>query len=646
MTQIILSFLLFFFAVSASFYLPGIAVLHLADRQLPLGAKHILAWVVGYCVFIFLSYVGAYASMPFLPLIFIAVALIYCLFKRKEIFTFGKNKMPWGVVALIIFASLSFTSLSFLSGLVTDRGFQFIGSDNGTDAIMHLARIKTQVYAFPPIYTGFSGYAMHGYHYFYDFLLSRFVLFYHLSAEDLYYRLFPFFISVLYGSTLYLLSGIFTKKNIDKLLILFFAYFGASLGYALSFFTHTANAGSGMGLVQQIELVLDPSIIFSSAVLFAGLYILLREKTLINAMLVGIIIGLLAQMKIYAGIIGLGTLVLYSCYLLYKYKLWRYVFIANIVAIFLTALTYLPNNLGVGHLIFAPFFLYENLLKQPIFDQFNIEMRMFLYREHHKVIHLWMFYGLGFILFWILALGSRIAFLFGIAKIFKKKFWTEGNIILAITILVPLILATFFIQSILIFDTVQFLWMVAIFISIPAGIFYGQIYALLPKYGKYLLIILLILFSFGEFYYNEDIYIFHPHYTTEASEHLLVARIIGQTVPESSFFVVAPTYVINRLGEKSFQYYPAPLFSGLTGRRTYYEYEVPEFSDTKKVAQRKNQIEEITLAGEKCDGETISKIMKQIGTKYLLSQSDYPCEDGSHLRKITTQKHWTFWLVE
>lgn len=645
--QILLVYLLFFLAIYVSFYIPGRYILSFLGKDIDAKAHSVLSWPLGYSCFILLSYTGAWVHVAYLPLIFILGIFSLVIITRRNLFKMSLSNMPRAVLFLIFFGSLAFTGMSFLSGLTTSHGFQMIGNDNGTDAIMHVARIKTQVFLFPPVYTGFYGFVMRGYHYFYDFLLSRFVLFYHFSAEDLYYRLFPFAISLMYGAIIYVFSNLYTKRNIDKLLILFFAYFGTSFAYLLSFFTRSVDAGNGMGLVQQLGLILDPSIIFSTSIMLAGFYfVLLKKKTIVHAILAGFIIGLLMQLKIYAGIIALGSLVIFSGYLLKKYAAWKYVLYVNSIAILLTCITYGPNNFGVGRLLFSPFFLYGNFMKQALFSSWNWEMRIFIYTAHHNIPRLIFMFGSAFLLFWILALGTRIAFVLQAKSILKRNFWNEQNFLLCAAIIIPFVLASIFVQSISIFDTVQFLWMVAILISIPAGIFYGKIFSKLPLSGKLFLTILLVFFSFGELITNETAFVFHPQPVVVSPAKLHLLKIVQQTVPKKGYFVTAPSYVVDKYGKRNFVPYPAPLFSALTGRRTYYEYEIPIFPDERKVAYRKQQLENITLFVEKCDGDRVASIMRHTGTPYLITLTNLSCKTIGHMKKIQTVGDWTFWIVK
>ncbi len=645
--KIIITYLLFFLSIGFVFFIPGIFILSFFEKSIEKRFHMFVSWPVGYSLFILLSYVGAYIHIVYAPLIFTVIAAIYVCLKRRKmppINILQGIKLP---ALLILFGSLTFTSLSFLSGMITKQGYEFIGRVNGTDGFMHIAHIKTQSYAFPPIYAGFAGNTMRGYHYFYDFLLSRFVLFFHFSAEDLYFRLFPFVVALFYGSAIYLISGIFTKRKVDKVYILFFAYFGSSLGFLFSLFAKTVDPGSGMGLVQQLELILDPSIVFSAGLLLAGVFIVLQKnKTVGNAILASLIFGLLAQMKVYAGIIGMGTIFLFGIFILYKHKAWRYVITLWLITIFLTAATYLPNNFGIGTLIVSPFFLYDNFMKQSFFASWKWEMRIFLYVLHHSIVRLISIYILAAILFWACSLGTRFLVIVYLYKMFYKKFWKEQTTLLFFAIGFPFVLASFFVQSISIFDTVQFLWIVTIFLSIPAGVVCGHIMRKLPKLGMYLFAIVIVFLSWGEWYFNENIYIFHPNPTNITHEQLGVTSKISQVLRKDEYFVVVPYFEYDEHGGRHTITYPAPMFAALSGRKTYYEYETPEYWNKVEIEHRKTQQELLAVAISKCDGEMIHIVTRDIKTKFFVTTKPVSCGKMPYLQKVSQGGDWTFWIVK
>ncbi len=645
--QILLQYVLFFLAMGISFYIPGLYVLSLVSDSFTKEQKQFLSWPIGYSCFIVLSYISGWMHMPLMSLVFVILVTLYVLIKKRNLINLSFPKANWSSLFVIIVGSLAFTSMSFFSGLITKNGLQFIGMVNSTDGLMHIAHIKTQAFLFPPPYAGFVGYAMRGYHYFYDFLLSRFVLFFHFSAEDLYYRLFPFVISLFYGGSIYFFSKLFTQKKSVLIFILFFAYFGQSWGFVLSLFTKTVDITNGLGLVQPLELILDPSAIFAFALMLCGFYLLLSGKlNLQKALLVGLVLGPLAQMKVYAGIISIFTLGILILYALITKKSVRMYVVSLIIIGILTALTYLPNNIGIGHIVFLPFFLYDIFIRQnQLFDFWNWDMRMVIYHAHHNIPHILFMDIVAFILFWVLTLGSRIFVLLSTASILKKDFWKSNlHICYTVILLIPLLIGSIFIQSFSAFNTIQFLWIVGLAIAIPAGIFYAKIYDKFPTIGKIFLIAFLLFCSGGSTLANERIYLLQYYKLIITPSQMSMIKAINTRVGKNQFVVVAPRFAIDKYGQKIFLY-ETPFFAALSGRQTYYEFETPEFYNQQAIDYRKKQEETITKHMEKCDGNSIAAIMKHIGTQYLVTTTNIKCHTLFHMQKIAVGGNWTFWIV-
>lgn len=204
--HIAFTFLLFFIFVTFSFYVPGALAIDFANPKIGKGERFISSWTVGISLFLLGIYIFSWLNFWYGYLFILAILAIYAFFKKREIFYFKKETIDIKILLLIIIGSLFFLGLTFKSGIFLKDGFQLVGVTNSTDGLMHLAFIKNMLTTFPPVHAGLANVPLRGYHYFYDLLLSRFVLYYHFSPEDLHYRLFPFFMSLIYGSGFYLFS--------------------------------------------------------------------------------------------------------------------------------------------------------------------------------------------------------------------------------------------------------------------------------------------------------------------------------------------------------------------------------------------------------------------------------------------------------
>lgn len=612
--MLFISLVLFFVACIFSIYIPGVVFVDLARLKLEKGHAFIVSWIAGVCLFILLTYLLAWLNISHAILLVSILCLVYALWKKLIPGAIPFKNIDRWAVFIIILGSLSFLSITFFSGLKTRSGLQFFGV-NGVDGIVHLASINNQMIFFPPRHPGLSGIEFRGYHYFYDFLLSRFAILYHFSPLDLLFRFFPAFISLLYGGSFYLMGSSITTDRIKKRVILLLAYFSQSAAFILLPLNRNYEIVQGGQLVQPIGLILDPSIVLGIGVLLCGIFLLPKIKDSWGCgLLAGVILGVLSQTKIYAGITGISCLIIYSCFIFLRYK--RKYALNYLFAIFttgiITVITYFPNNLGVGTLVFAPFLIYRHYMEQTLLNPFHWEIQRIIFAEHHNIIRMIQLYIEAFIFFWVINLGIRIVPLFFIKRIISKQFWiSDSNIIILTMILIPIIVPSFFIQSISVFDILQFDWIVLALLSIPAGLVLGDIVQKKSAFlrGTVFILVLIIVMQNVNFVSS---YLFPTGKSIIPWEDIRLYRKISGIVPRTSFIV-------------SLEENDIPLVAALTGRSTYYEGEVISYPLGNLYNKRKNNLLKLKEAIVNCNYDEINNRMSKINTKYLIASSTGTC---------------------
>lgn len=516
---------------------------------------------------------------------------------------------------MIIIGSILFTSLTFFSGWTTQQGLQFI-SVNIIDGIIHLAYIKNLTFAFPPDAMSLAGYSLHGYHYFYDFLLSRFVVLYHFSPEDLQFRLFPLFLSLLYGGGFYLFAQLFTANSIAKRCILFFAYFGQSF----AFLYLPAPNKFGLDIGQPMGLILDPSIILSLPIFLSGIFLLVKaNKTITQAIIIGLLLGMLCQIKIYVGLVAIGTLLIYCGYTFFTKRISLKFILATLsVTLFLTAITYLPNNFGTGGLVWAPLVFYDHYLRQSAFDQLHWGQRFDIFVQHHNLPRIILMYTQALFIFFTINLGLRSVTLLSLPKLWEKTFWLrEQNILLFSILLLPILIASFFIQTFSTFNSVQFIWIFLMVMSIPAGMQFSAFLLSSRRMIKYTAFVILIVGSIYGITNMEAQYVFAAKPLTYSPADVALLQKASNLVPNQSFIIVIP---------KALEWPSQPVVSGLTGKVTYVENELHNEDLYPRVTQkRKEQIKLLHQAFADCRTADFKRLLKQIGSSYVISSNNYPC---------------------
>lgn len=617
-----ITFALFIIIAFITFYFPGKLVLEIFRFDFNKIEKFIISWVLGISLFILTAYFFAWLNLSHLyPPVLIAINLFYFWKNAKKfrIYKPNLNDLDFWSILLILVGSASFLSIMFFSGWKTSEGIQFIGI-NATDGITHLAYIQSLSLSFPPKHPELAGIPLRGYHYFYDFLLNRFNFFYHFSVEDLYFRLFPLLISLLYGASFFLLISRMTVDRIKKGLVLFFAYF--SPGFTI-FLEKNKNFGNAF-VSQPIELILNPSVILSISILLIVLFLLPQmTKSWKYSLLVGLLLGGLSQTKIYAGLIGITLLLIYTVYLNIKYK-GRYIsncFLNVFITGILTIITFLPNNWGSGGLIFAPLLYYRYYMQQPLFDSLYWEIKNQIYSEHNNYLRIIQLYLEAIIIFWIFNLGTKIIILFRLNTILKASFWKNDlNFLVFCAIFIPIFIASLFIQSISVFDVAQFLWIALALVGIPAGIIWGELVTKRKTVLKALILVILFFMSLHNYLNFEKNYLFNSRPLVVTNAQISFAKSVKELIPKDEFLTVLPVFQEMNLQQSS-----RPLMSYLTGRYVYYEGVTTQFKLGEVYNARKETLLQLNFAVNECNQDKVVTIMGEIGSKYLITSFAYPC---------------------
>ncbi len=620
--EFILGFILFLFAAYISFYIPGKLVLSRIFSGLSSPLLSFLSWPVGISIFLLGIYCCSWIHMPYACLACILGVVLYAGLRDTSLFRVSFGKLDIWSIGIIVVGSLAFVSLTAFSFITTDKGIQFIGSINVIDGLLHIANIKNFLTIFPPFHIGLSGIPLRGYHYFYDLMISRFVLFYHFRPEDLYYRYFSFFISILYGAGFYLFSTILSKNKISTRAVLFFAYFSQSFAFVLSFFVPSIGPTNELGSIYPLELILNPAIILSIGMLLCAMYLFLVSKPSFRQLVfVGVLFGVLMQLKVYAGIIGIGTFLIILLYRFIVERKNRSVYIVGgLTSICVSALTYFPNNLGAGGLWYSPFFAYSVYMQEAPFVSWHWETKRIIFMDHHNVLRVVLLYLQAIGLFWFLSLGSRIIALLGIPFLFTSSFWKkESNIVILLFMFIPFVLGTFFVQSVSIFDIKQFFWIAGCLIALPAGIVLGHILTRTNGVTKPFIVLMVLALSAGGLYGQISNFVIHPNIDIISNQDMYFLEKVEKIVePKSTLLFVAQanTYL------SEYPFSVAPIIAAMTGHATYFEPE-DTISLGNVYTQRKNNVAQlIEMMNNECRENEIKQYLSNLGISYIISSHE------------------------
>ena len=399
--------------------------------------------------------------------------------------------MPW-LLLIIITGSLTWLLTMVKSGLVYSYGMGFWGP-NGHDGVWHLALIESLKRGTleMPIYAGEQ---IKNYHIGFDLLLAWISKITMIPSVNLYFQVLPVVTSLLIGYLTYRLVFSWTKSQPQALWATFFVYFGGSFGYLVSLFREQTIGGESMFWSQQgISTLINPPFSFSIVFLLAGLFALqsyIQKKNVLSLALIVLCFSVLAQVKVYAGILGLGGLMVAGVYQLWKQKDPK-VLLAALASSLISAALFFPlNKNSTGLVVLQPFWFLETMM--ALSDRFywpRFYDAMTNYRlgdVWHKMIAA---YGIAFLIFLLGNLGTRVVGLKEVLNRFRKP--DVLDVVFLCIALGGVFFPTFFLQKGTPWNTIQFFYYTLFVSSIYAGMTVGKFAK--KKYAT--LLVLLVLFT-------------------------------------------------------------------------------------------------------------------------------------------------------
>lgn len=349
------------------------------------------------------------------------------------------------------------------SGLQYSYGLGFWGP-NGHDGVWHLSLISglSKGSLQMPI---FAGEMIKNYHIGFDLLLAilHFITF--IPVSWLYFQILPPLLAAGIGWAVYKFMIVWLKDRVAAYWGLFFVYFGGSWGWLVSFLRNHTTGGESMFWAQQsISTLLNPPFALSVLMLFLGLICLLnyssrpsRKLFLITVLL----FGLLIEIKVYAGILGLGALLITS---VRDNKLLK-IFLGSL---FVSLVIFLPLNHGSQNLVvYKPGWFLQTML---IYSDRFYWPRLYRAITDTRAVSDWPKFVFSYLvaLFIFVAgnLGTRVIALFSVQR---KDMSDISPVFIYSLILLGLFFPLLFIQQGTPWNTIQFFYYSLIFCGILAG---------------------------------------------------------------------------------------------------------------------------------------------------------------------------------
>ncbi|MEK7497526.1 MAG: hypothetical protein AAB656_01260 [Patescibacteria group bacterium] len=361
---------------------------------------------------------------------------------------------------LLIVGSVSWSLTMVKSGMLYPSGMGFWGP-NGHDGIWHIALSESLARGSFDMPT-FSGARLQNYHIGFDLLLAGINRLTNIPISTLYFQILPPLLAIAIGTLTYLFVKKLSSSTSSALWAMFFVYFGGSLGFIFN------KGESAFWSQQAISTLINPPFALSLVLILCGLLLLLNKKYIFAA----IVFGVLIEIKAYAGLLVLGSLLTAGVWRIVKERKFDLMF-TFVAAFIISLIIFIPLNKNSGSLlVFQPFWFLETMM--GLSDRIGWQ-RFYSAMTNYKLGGFWWkwipAYTIAFVIFCVGNLGTRIVkdiWLFKKLKALKSLTWIDIFIfsMIGAGILVP----TFFLQKGTPWNTIQFFYYSIFFSSILAGV--------------------------------------------------------------------------------------------------------------------------------------------------------------------------------
>lgn len=224
---------LFLLFIIGFIFLPGLAFcsavrLRVFSDRLVAASTYLTA---GIAIFTILYLLVRYLQLPVILLWALPCLSVPAFFSlRKSLyFVHHPRRMPviLGIILLGVLAQSIFLSSG---GNIRNDGVYF---PEIHDTMWNIAIIEKILLHVPPEHPALSGTPLRNNHYFYPALLAGMHQLTHIPVLDLYYRLGPVFVSLLFGCSLYTVSTIFTRRPAIRAVCVTLGYFSGNASFLL-----------------------------------------------------------------------------------------------------------------------------------------------------------------------------------------------------------------------------------------------------------------------------------------------------------------------------------------------------------------------------------------------------------------------------
>lgn len=391
---------------------------------------------------------------------------------KKSILVFLKNNLS--LIVLLFFGIVSWSLTMVKSGLVYSYGLGFWGP-NGHDGIWHLAIIE-RLSNFSLESPVFAGEYIRNYHLGFGIITAFIHKITSIGISTLYFQILPIVFSLLIGLLVYKFILKWRGSKKEAWWSLFFVFFGSGFGFVITLLRSGVVTGESMFWSQQaISTLVNPPFALSLIFILSGFIFLinyLENKHLKDMILSSLFLGLLIQIKSYAGVLvllGLGVSTLWQIIQKRKFSLLKVLILSSLIS-FAIFFPFIKQSSKM--LVFQPFWFLETMMTYS--DRLGWD-RFYSAMTTYKMGKIWfkeiLAYSAAFAIFLVGNMGSRIIGFYIFVKMFKKEIkFGEFEVFVFSIIFFALLIPMFFVQKGTPWNTIQFFYYFLFFFSLFAGI--------------------------------------------------------------------------------------------------------------------------------------------------------------------------------
>ncbi len=547
--MLILQFIEFILFAFIAFYLPGKLIIEKFKINLPFLERIVILPVIGIFFFAAISLILRLLMLPFYTMYLFIIPLAFWNAKRINFYKWKSYKFHFSHLILIVVLLLGTILLSwpnYFSGITTSEGIVF---SSFHDPAFHLSVIGELKHHFPPEHPTFANEFLKNYHYFPDLVIAGVDSMIKVDINNLYFRIIPFFVSLYFGLSVYVVANLLTNKYWVKCLAVFLTYFTGSFSYFIPIFVKGTSWNDGAFLLDQpYSVTLNPHNIFGFIIFLSGILFILKYdkvKNIYYLYLVGLIFAFAFTFKTYVSILGMSSLIFVSIYLWIikkDFNGFRVFFTSSII--FIASYFLLINNARNG-IYFLPGWTLDRMVSDPVRLYLpNDSLVKQVYFENNNYLRIIQIYCKEFLLYFFGNLGTRtLGFIFLVFSFKSLRNISTGFIFILIFTLASLLIPVLFNQGGTPYNIIQFgsyaLIVTSIFSAIAVKYLFDRSLFKKNKFIFWSLVFLFILMSIPGSLMNL-VGGFHPEKFVVPMEELNILNYLKNVTSKNSVILMLP----------------------------------------------------------------------------------------------------------